>query len=84
MHWQGGESVFACAFDNPIPGYDTFNVNNLRLWKAKPSREFDYDMFNSFRAVLHAFLNVRRCMSSLVALTVLLPPARRVGGLAQV
>ena len=33
--------VEAVAYDNPIPGYDTPNTINLRLWAAKPSGEFD-------------------------------------------
>lgn len=35
---QGGEIVQAVAHDNPIPGFDTYNTINLRLWKATPSR----------------------------------------------
>ena len=35
------------AYDNPIPGYDTYNTINLRLWKANPSTEFDLASFNS-------------------------------------
>jgi starch phosphorylase len=27
------------AYDNPIPGFDTYNTNNLRLWRACPSKE---------------------------------------------
>jgi starch phosphorylase len=45
--WDGGEVVQAMAHDNPIPGYDTYNTINLRLWKAMPSREFDLASFNS-------------------------------------
>lgn len=37
--WSGGEIIMACAYDNPIPGYDTYNTINLRLWKAAPARE---------------------------------------------
>ncbi|ODV85919.1 glycosyltransferase family 35 protein [[Candida] arabinofermentans NRRL YB-2248] len=44
--WQGGERVLAVAFDFPVPGYDTTNVNNLRLWSAKPTNEFDFEKFN--------------------------------------
>ncbi len=33
----------------PITGYGTQNVNTLRLWKAEPMEEFDYDAFNSQR-----------------------------------
>ncbi|CAE7021852.1 glpV [Symbiodinium sp. CCMP2456] len=45
--WVGGEIVQAMAYDNPIPGFDTFNTNNLRLWRACPSKEFDLDAYNS-------------------------------------
>jgi len=44
--WEGGEDVLAVAYDVPIPGYDTFNTLNIRLWSAAPSREFDLDNFN--------------------------------------
>ena len=45
--WEGGETVVAMAYDNPIPGFDTWNTINLRLWKALPAREFDFASFNS-------------------------------------
>ncbi|KAI0462681.1 Non-essential glycogen phosphorylase [Komagataella kurtzmanii] len=45
--WNGGQRVLAVAYDNPIPGWDTSNVNNLRLWSAKPTTEFDFSKFNS-------------------------------------
>eukprot|EP00439_Symbiodinium_sp_Y106_P068969 s4197_g11.t2 len=45
--WVGGEIVQAMAYDNPIPGFDTYNTNNLRLWRACPSEEFDLDAFSS-------------------------------------
>jgi glycogen phosphorylase len=44
--WEGGEEVLAVAYDSPIPGYRTFNTLNIRLWSAKPSREFDLEHFN--------------------------------------
>lgn len=44
--WEGGEEVLAVAYDTPIPGYRTFNTLNIRLWSAKPSREFDLEQFN--------------------------------------
>lgn len=46
-HWEGGEVVQACAFDTPIPGFNTFNTNNLRLWKSRPYSEFDFKQFNA-------------------------------------
>ncbi|MDO5747810.1 MAG: glycogen/starch/alpha-glucan phosphorylase [Actinomycetaceae bacterium] len=41
--------VRAIPYDMPITGYSTNNVNTLRLWRAEPVREFDYDAFNSQR-----------------------------------
>ncbi|MGB4634700.1 MAG: glycogen/starch/alpha-glucan phosphorylase [Actinomycetaceae bacterium] len=41
--------VRAVPYDMPITGYGTDNVNTLRLWKAEPVEEFDYDAFNSQR-----------------------------------
>jgi glucan phosphorylase len=35
------------AYDNPIPGFKTNNTINLRLWAAKPDREFDLEAFNT-------------------------------------
>lgn len=39
----------AVPYDMPITGYGTDNVGTLRLWKAEPLEEFDYDAFNSQR-----------------------------------
>ncbi|HEX5363406.1 MAG TPA: glycogen/starch/alpha-glucan phosphorylase [Gallionella sp.] len=46
-HWTDPEIVMAMAYDVPIPGYKTKTVNNLRLWVAKATREFDLDSFNA-------------------------------------
>ena len=45
-HWVDCETVVAMAYDVPIPGYDTQTVNNLRLWSAKATHEFDLRHFN--------------------------------------
>jgi starch phosphorylase len=37
--WVNGEVVKAMAYDTPVPGYNTFNTNCLRLWSALPSFE---------------------------------------------
>ncbi|CAG9317279.1 unnamed protein product [Blepharisma stoltei] len=53
-NWIPSETVKAVAYDNPIPGYDTFNTINLRLWKSIPTNEFDFQSFNQgdyFRAI---------------------------------
>ena len=47
FRWNPGESVTAVAYDCPIPGFATNNTNNLRLWAAKPDREFDLQAFNT-------------------------------------
>ncbi len=39
--WEGGQLVMAQAYDTPVPGYNTFNTNNLRLWRSRPYNEFD-------------------------------------------
>lgn len=44
--WHGGEVVRAIAYDTPIPGYQTKNTINLRLWQASPGEEFDLSSFN--------------------------------------
>lgn len=45
--WNAGEQVTAVAYDTPIPGFGTRNTINLRLWAAKPAREFDLEAFNT-------------------------------------
>jgi starch phosphorylase len=40
------DDVMAMAYDSPIPGYDTGTVNNMRLWAAKSTRDFDLKYFN--------------------------------------
>jgi len=44
--WKPMQTVKAVAYDTPIPGYDTFNTINLRLWKSRPTNEFDFQSFN--------------------------------------
>jgi glycogen phosphorylase len=44
--WEGGEIVLATAYDMPITGYNTFNTNNLRLWRSRPYDEFENPMYN--------------------------------------
>jgi starch phosphorylase len=44
--WDPAETVMAVAYDTPIPGYETYNVLNIRLWSAQPSKEFDLHHFN--------------------------------------
>ncbi len=41
--------VWAIPYDLPITGYGTKNINLLRLWKAEPAQDFDFNLFNSQR-----------------------------------
>jgi len=45
--WIPNQKVIAQAYDNPIPGYKTPTVGNLRLWDALPVTEFDLAAFNA-------------------------------------
>jgi hypothetical protein len=59
--WVGGDIVEALAHDIPIPGCNTRNCNNIRLWQvrsdlsslffcnnlqSRPGNDFDLDSFN--------------------------------------
>ncbi|MGP0630388.1 glycogen/starch/alpha-glucan phosphorylase [Nitrospina sp. 32_T5] len=56
-HWvDSHDDVMAMAYDIPIPGYHNQTVNNLRLWSARSTREFDLGSFNEgdyVQAVTH-------------------------------
>lgn len=45
-HWVDSDDVMAMAYDTPIPGYATNTVNNMRLWAAKATRDFELRYFN--------------------------------------
>lgn len=44
--WIHTQDVMAMAYDTPIPGYGGRTVNNLRLWSATSTDEFDLRYFN--------------------------------------
>ncbi|HKL86323.1 MAG TPA: glycogen/starch/alpha-glucan phosphorylase [Treponemataceae bacterium] len=44
--WVEAEDIVAVGYDTPVPGYGNNTVNNLRLWSAKASRDFDLNYFN--------------------------------------
>lgn len=46
FHWVDTEDVMAMAYDTPVPGYGTRTANNMRLWSAKASRDFNLKYFN--------------------------------------
>jgi len=44
--WVGARPIIGIAYDTPIVGYGSFNVNNLRLWSAKATDEFHFGDFS--------------------------------------
>ena len=44
--WTDADQVMAMAYDSPVPGYATNTTNNMRLWSAKATREFELKYFN--------------------------------------
>lgn len=44
--WVDTEKVLATPYDTPVPGYQNGVVNNLRLWSAKATNDFDLQFFN--------------------------------------
>ena len=44
--WENYDTVVAMAYDNPIPGYETFNTINLRLWRSLPCEELNFSAFD--------------------------------------
>lgn len=46
FNWVDTQEVMAMGYDTPIPGYRNETVNNLRLWAAKSTRDFELSYFN--------------------------------------
>ena len=46
VHWTPAQTVNGVPFDFPIAGYHNHTVNNLRLWTAKATEEFNLTFFN--------------------------------------
>jgi starch phosphorylase len=46
VDWVEPRIVFGLPFDSFIVGHETDNVNTLRLWAARASRDFDLRLFN--------------------------------------
>jgi starch phosphorylase len=46
FQWIDTSDVLAVAYDVPVPGYGVNTVNNLRLWEAKATKDFDFEDFN--------------------------------------
>ncbi|MBR8836453.1 MAG: glycogen/starch/alpha-glucan phosphorylase [Stigonema ocellatum SAG 48.90 = DSM 106950] len=47
VRWIPGRTVLGTPYDTPISGYSSNTVNTLRLWSAKASDEFNFQIFNS-------------------------------------
>jgi len=45
--WLDYETVLGIPYDYPIPGYGNNTVNNLRLWEAKSTEDFNLTFFNN-------------------------------------
>ena len=54
--------MIAKAYDNPIPGFKTPTVGNLRLWEALPVEEFDLSAFNEGKYDKVSRLSTRRSL----------------------
>jgi starch phosphorylase len=44
--WVDTREVLGLPYDIPICGYNVGTVNFLRLWEARASQDFDFDIFN--------------------------------------
>ncbi len=44
--WTAAQTVRAVGYDTPVPGWHGRWSNTLRLWSAKPEREYDLEPFN--------------------------------------
>ncbi|MES2434740.1 MAG: glycogen/starch/alpha-glucan phosphorylase [Pseudomonadota bacterium] len=44
--WVPAETVLASAYDTPVIGWQGKWANTLRLWSAKPTKQFDLERFN--------------------------------------
>ncbi|KAK8843410.1 hypothetical protein IAR55_007067 [Kwoniella newhampshirensis] len=60
--WSGGMECLAVAYDTPIPGFNTKNCANIRLWSAKPVQGFDLNSFNGDVAASSEVENITRVL----------------------
>ena len=47
VQWIPQATVSGVPYDTPIPGYRNNTVNTLRLWSAKASEDFDFQVFDA-------------------------------------
>jgi glycogen phosphorylase len=46
VRWVETKKVMGMPYDTPVAGFGTTTVNNLRLWRARASHDFDLSVFN--------------------------------------
>ncbi len=46
VKWVDTERVLGVPYDTPVAGYGNNTVNTLRLWAARASKEFNFEVFN--------------------------------------
>ena len=47
IRWMPGQTIMGEPYHTMVPGYDTQTVNMLRLWRARASEEFDFQLFDT-------------------------------------
>jgi len=47
VDWVDTKEVLGVPYDTPIAGYGNDTVNTLRLWSARATREFNFEVFNA-------------------------------------
>lgn len=47
VRWVAGQTVRGEPYHLLVPGYETGTVNMLRLWRARASRRFDFQLFDT-------------------------------------
>jgi starch phosphorylase len=47
VRWIPERTVLGVPYHTMVPGYDTTTVNTLRLWRARASKQFDFQVFNA-------------------------------------
>jgi glycogen phosphorylase len=47
VRWLAERTVLGTPYDTLVPGYNTNTVNTLRLWSARASEDFNFDVFNA-------------------------------------
>lgn len=47
VSWVNDRSVLGTPYDYPVPGYRNDTVNTLRLWSARATEDFNFQVFDS-------------------------------------